>query len=257
MVKKLYCSYRLIYFTAILLWTTVALPDAVKSGAISKVGINSSSKLQLVRIEDINSLSNRNNVSFIEHPIISSQQNNISKRSQVLSLLLPWLYFVSISIMIPSFPKFINYVINDGNINVTPDSSKVYGMISGVDALFTLLSVNLVGCMSDSFGRKPFMLISALGLGSAYFLASIAKTPQMFYFGAMIDGLTSCMFSQAQSYIADLNIDSSGNNRQEISVALGRFQGIAIGILSLLSFLLLLLFCELQFCLLFYHCFYY
>jgi DHA1 family tetracycline resistance protein-like MFS transporter len=43
----------------------------------------------------------------------------------------------------------------------------------------------------------------------------------------MIDGLTSCMFSQAQSYIADIN--SEGNGKQSVAVMLGRFQGVAVG----------------------------
>jgi DHA1 family tetracycline resistance protein-like MFS transporter len=83
--------------------------------------------------------------------------------------------------------------------------------------------------MSDSFGRRPFMLISSLGLGFAYFLTLSARTPQMFYFASMIDGLTSCMFSQAQSYIADMNINSDSDDDQNVSVVLGRFQGIVVG----------------------------
>jgi MFS family permease len=167
------------------------------------------------------------NSKVLTSPVIIPQVEKFGNRSKLLSLLLPWLYFMAISINIPNFPKFVNLSMNKGDPNVSPKSAAIYGIMSGTDAFFTFLSVNLVGCMSDSFGRRPFMMISSLGLGIAYLLASSATTPSMFYFGSMIDGLTSCMFSQAQSYIADIN--SEGNGKQSVAVMLGRFQGVAVG----------------------------
>lgn len=84
-------------------------------------------------------------------------------RFSILSILLPWLYFMSTSLNIPSLPKFVNSVINKGNADVSDASAMVYGNLAGIDALFTFLSVNLVGCLSDRFGRRPFMFISSLG----------------------------------------------------------------------------------------------
>ena len=157
------------------------------------------------------------------------------KSSEVLSLLLPWLYFTAISVNIPNLPKFVNWSINGGNSNVSPESAAVYGTLSGVDAFFTFLVVNLVGCMSDSFGRRPFMLLSACGLGLAYTITLHAKTAKIFYIAAMIDGLTSCMFSQAQSYVTDMNNRSDSPTKENISVILGRFQGIAVGMAFLVG----------------------
>jgi MFS family permease len=167
------------------------------------------------------------NPKVLTSPVITTQVERYGTRSKVLSLLLPWLYFMAVSINIPNFPKFVNLVMNKGDPNVSPKSAAIYGIMSGTDAFFTFLSVNLVGCMSDSFGRRPFMILSSLGLGMGFFLALSATTPSMFYFGSIIDGLTSCMFSQAQSYIADIN--SEGNGKQSVAVMLGRFQGFAVG----------------------------
>jgi MFS family permease len=155
--------------------------------------------------------------------------NRLRLRSEFLSLLLPWLYFMTTSVNIPNLPRFINWSINGGNADVTAASAAVYGTLSGIDAFFTFLVVNLVGCMSDSFGRRPFMLLSACGLGIAYTITLNARRPRMFYLAAMIDGLTSCMFSQAQSYVTDMNNRKDSADRQSISVVLGRFQGIAVG----------------------------
>ena len=142
---------------------------------------------------------------------------------------------MAVSINIPNLPKFVNWSINSGNTNVSPKSAAVYGTISGVDSFFTFLVVNVVGCMSDSFGRRPFMFLSSLGLGFAYFLTLSAKTPGMFYFAAMIDGLTSCMFSQAQCYVTDMNNRRESADKESVSVALGRFQGIAVGMAFLVG----------------------
>jgi MFS family permease len=166
---------------------------------------------------------------------IKSSRSREDRRSEVLILLLPWLYFMAISINIPNLPKFVNWSINSGNTNVSPKSAAVYGTISGVDSFFTFLVVNVVGCMSDSFGRRPFMFLSSLGLGFAYFLTLSAKTPGMFYFAAMIDGLTSCMFSQAQCYVTDMNNRRESADKESVSVALGRFQGIAVGMAFLVG----------------------
>jgi hypothetical protein len=84
-------------------------------------------------------------------------------RFSVLSILLPWLYFMSTSLNIPTLPKFVNAVINKGNNDVSELSAEVYGNIAGIDAFFTFLSVNLVGCLSDYYGRRPFMFLSSLG----------------------------------------------------------------------------------------------
>lgn len=160
--------------------------------------------------------------------VVADISSNIGYRQQlrfsVLSLLLPWLYFMSTSINIPALPKLVNHVINSGNNKVSESSATVYGNIQGIDALFTFLSVNLIGCLSDVFGRRPFMFISSLGLGTAYTLYSMAQTPHHFYIAACIDGLTSCMLSQSQAYVMDHQVD-----RSNLSKELSKFQGISIG----------------------------
>ena len=96
------------------------------------------------------------------HSAIASQKNLV-RRKTILGVLLPWFYFISTSLQIPSMPKYINSVVNKGDLTVSPASAKVYGSLQGVDALFTFLSVNAIGVLSDRFGRKPFMIYSSIG----------------------------------------------------------------------------------------------
>ena len=147
-----------------------------------------------------------------------------AKRQALLSTLLPWLYFMSTSLQIPSLPKYVNYVVNKGDIDVSPESAAAYGILQGMDSLFTFLSVNAVGILSDKYGRKPFMIYSSVGLGAAFSIILNAKNVDLFYLAAAIDGCSSCMLSQAQAYVAD--ITGSG---EDISIALGQFQGFAVG----------------------------
>ena len=113
------------------------------------------------------------------------------KKNELLSILLPWLYFMSTSINIPVLPNFINSVINNGDVAVSPKSAEVYGMLSAFDSLFTFLSVNAVGVLSDKYGRKPFMIYSSLGLGTAYLITSLGRNPWHFYAAGSIDGCSS------------------------------------------------------------------
>ena len=132
-----------------------------------------------------------------ELPVVSVAPIKIPvKKNEILSLLLPWLYFMSTSLNIPTLPRFINKVINKGDTNVSPESAKVYGYYSGFDSLFTFLSVNAIGVLSDKYGRKPFMIYSSAGLGLAYLVVSFATCPWQFFVAGSIDGCTSCMLSQ-------------------------------------------------------------
>lgn len=146
----------------------------------------------------------------------------LSKRS-FLTILLPWLYFMSTSMQIPSMPNYVNSIVNSGDAFVSPQSARVYGQLQGLDSFFTFLSVNAIGLLSDSWGRKPFMIYSSAGLGVAYSLIMCSKSVPLMYLAAAIDGCSSCMLSQAQAYIADCT------NKNDLSIELGGFQGVAVG----------------------------
>ena len=121
--------------------------------------------------------------------IIGQRHKNSGNPS--LCFFVAWLYFMAVSLNIPNLPSYVNYVVSKGGSTVTSKGASVYGMLSGIDSFFTFLSVNAVGCLSDTFGRKPFICYSSLGLGLAYFLASTAKFPWVFYIASTIDGLSS------------------------------------------------------------------
>ncbi len=122
----------------------------------------------------------------------------IRRRTAALSIVLPWLYFLCTSMQLTTLPTYVNWALNEGSMAVSPRSAQVYGNMQGLDALFTFLSVSFVGCLSDIYGRAPFMMMSCLGLAASYTTLIVARTPNLFYLASAIDGLTSCMLSQGQ-----------------------------------------------------------
>lgn len=193
--------------------------------------------------------------------VIAEAVSRKSRLAVFLSVFLPWLYFLSSSLNISTLPAYINAVLNrkTGTTTVSPLGVKVYGNLQGLDSFFTFLTVNLVGVLSDEFGRKPFMLLSSFGLGSAFLVHCFATRPIHFYLAGTLDGLTSCMLSQSQSLVTDLALSTAPSNRQRndssdtpsssssqqplhqnepsesLGIALSRFQGLAIGMAFLLG----------------------
>ncbi len=53
---------------------------------------------------------------------------------------------------------------------VTTASATLYGLLSSTDAFLTLLTVKFHASMSDKYGRRPFLALSALGLGLGFYL---------------------------------------------------------------------------------------
>ncbi|CAM9956070.1 unnamed protein product, partial [Laminaria digitata] len=78
-----------------------------------------------------------------------------------------FLYFLAMSFTIPVLPKVVNEMLT-GSKAVTAASATLYGLLSSTDATFTLLSVNFHATMSDKYGRRPFLALSALGLGIGF-----------------------------------------------------------------------------------------
>ena len=196
---RAYIAY--IVITLMLICSINVANQTPLSSVIKKQRVNHKNK----RIKALNN----NSKSITTIPSILSKKLEIAPNNDniqasktltgILSIFIPWLYFLAISLNIPNMPKYVNWSVNKGNINVTPNSQKIYGDYSGLDSFCTFLSVNLIGCLSDIFGRKPFITFSIAGLGLSYIISAFAYlNANLFYVAGCIDGLTSSMFAQAQ-----------------------------------------------------------
>lgn len=139
--------YLWAYLCILLVWATVAAEGSLEVPRIHVDRQKVWSKLPLTPFAQ----------SARETVILSSSIDNSNlkvptstKSAASLGVILPWLYFLCSSINLTTLPKYVNYAIN-GNTEVSPQSAQVYGLMGGLDALFTFLSVNYVGILSDRY----------------------------------------------------------------------------------------------------------
>jgi DHA1 family tetracycline resistance protein-like MFS transporter len=62
----------------------------------------------------------------------------------------------------------------------------------------------VIGSLSDRFGRRPVILISAAGLAADFALMALAPNLWWLAVGRMVGGLTSSSFTTAYAYMADI-----------------------------------------------------
>jgi MFS family permease len=149
---------------------------------------------------------------------------------------------------VPVVPKIVNEIVSGGS--VTQASVTIYGTLQrqarlscsvflslpranqknfarSIDAFFTFFTSFLYASLSDKFGRRPFMILSSLGLGVGFSMVAFARRIWVLMVAAAIDGCTSCMYSQAQAAVSDC-VDSE--QPEKLGEAFGVFQGLAIGV---------------------------
>ncbi|CAM9189870.1 unnamed protein product [Ectocarpus sp. 4 AP-2014] len=138
-----------------------------------------------------------------------------------------FLYFLAMAFTIPVLPKVVNELITGSNA-VTAASATLYGLLSSTDASFTLMTVKFHASMSDKYGRRPFLALSALGLGLGFFLTYHSRRVWMLLLASAIDGCTSCMYRQAKRMAQACITDCVGTGAG-LGEAFGLFQGLSLG----------------------------
>jgi MFS family permease len=97
-------------------------------------------------------------------------------------------------LIIPFLPSLI------GIYNTTP---WVIGIVIAINAVFTLFFAPLWGRLSDSYGRKPMLIISQLGTLSAFILLAFSNSLLLIFLSRVIDGIFGGNFPIAKAIISD------------------------------------------------------
>ncbi|MEQ1824843.1 MAG: TCR/Tet family MFS transporter [Pirellula sp.] len=126
---------------------------------------------------------------------------------------------LSLGLIIPVGAKLIKQLVGGDNVL----ASWYVGLFGTIWAFMQFFSAPIMGALSDRFGRRPVLLISAFGLGLDYILLALAPDLTWLFVGRIITGITAASFSTAQAYMADV---TSHENR---SAAFGMF-GAAFGL---------------------------
>lgn len=84
------------------------------------------------------------------------------------------------------------------------EASKYTGPFTSTYAAMLFFFAPIVAGISDRYGRRPVILIAALGMGTNYILQALAPTLSWLFVGRVIAGITGASFSSANAYIADI-----------------------------------------------------
>lgn len=107
---------------------------------------------------------------------------------------------LAIGIVIPVLPKLVvDFVGGD-----TEHAAKIFGVFGSAWALMQFLFSPLQGALSDTFGRRPLIVISNFGVGLDYVLMALAPTLGWLFVGRVISGITAASIATAYAYVADV-----------------------------------------------------
>jgi len=89
----------------------------------------------------------------------------------------------------------------------------VVGLIMTSFSFFQLISAPIMGSLSDSYGRKPLLIISQLSTTVGFLVLGFANSLWLLFLSRIVDGLFGSNFVIAQSYLSDI---SSKKDRSKI-----------------------------------------
>ena len=103
-------------------------------------------------------------------------------------------------IIIPVYPQLIASFLGGNFAN----AGLAVGEFNATWALMQFLFAPLIGALSDRFGRRPVLILSALGLGIDYMIMALAPTLSWLFVGRIVSGITSASFTVSFAYVADV-----------------------------------------------------
>jgi DHA1 family tetracycline resistance protein-like MFS transporter len=107
---------------------------------------------------------------------------------------------LAMSVIVPVLPKLV--LSMEGGRMVT--AAHVIGVFGTAWALMQFVFSPVQGALSDSFGRRPVILLSNFGLGINYILMAVAPGIGLLFVGRVVSGICAASFSTANAYIADI-----------------------------------------------------
>jgi DHA1 family tetracycline resistance protein-like MFS transporter len=114
-------------------------------------------------------------------------------------IVIAFLDVMAMGIVIPVMPALIEQFTNSH-----ADTGIYNGLFVALWAGMQFLFSPVIGSLSDQYGRRPVILISAAGLAADFALMALAPNLWWLAVGRMLGGLTSSSFTTAFAYMADV-----------------------------------------------------
>ncbi|MFT4045570.1 MAG: TCR/Tet family MFS transporter [Solimonas sp.] len=106
---------------------------------------------------------------------------------------------IAMGIVIPVLPALIE-AFSGSNAS----AGFINGVFVALWALMQFVASPVIGSLSDRYGRRPVILLSAIGLSCDYLLMALAPNLWWLALGRLIAGVTSASFTTVYSYMADI-----------------------------------------------------
>lgn len=106
------------------------------------------------------------------------------------------------------------------------------GSILATFSLFQFISAPIMGKLSDSYGRRPLLLLSQFSTLLSFIVLGLANTLVLIYLSRAIDGILGSNYTIAQAYLTDITPPKERTKIFSISgiaFSLGFFIGPALG----------------------------
>ncbi|MBX3598494.1 MAG: TCR/Tet family MFS transporter [Rhizobiaceae bacterium] len=126
---------------------------------------------------------------------------SISGRKAAIAFILVTavLDIVAMGIVIPVLPELIREFTGSDS-----QAGWINGLFVALWAGMQFVASPTIGSLSDQYGRRPVILISAAGLAADYVLMAVAPNLWWLAVGRIIAGITSSAFTTAFAYMADI-----------------------------------------------------
>lgn len=106
---------------------------------------------------------------------------------------------VALGIIIPVLPPLIEQFSGSSS-----RAGAINGLFIALWAGMQFIASPIVGSLSDQYGRRPVLLVSAAGLALDYVLMAVAPNLWWLALGRIIAGATTASFTTVYAYLADI-----------------------------------------------------
>ncbi|MBU6412293.1 MAG: TCR/Tet family MFS transporter [Planctomycetes bacterium] len=103
-------------------------------------------------------------------------------------------------LLIPIAPRLVQQLQGGSE----GDAAHIVGYLMAIYALMSFVFAPIWGSLSDSFGRRPIILLALLGSGIDYLAQALAPSLTFLFITRAINGISGASFSVAGAYIADV-----------------------------------------------------
>jgi DHA1 family tetracycline resistance protein-like MFS transporter len=107
---------------------------------------------------------------------------------------------LSLGMILPVLPKLVESFLGGD----TAQAAEIFGVFGTAWAVMQFFFSPLLGALSDSFGRRPVVLISNFGLGLDYVLMALAPNLWWLFAGRVLSGVSSATVAASFAYITDV-----------------------------------------------------